>query len=111
MKTAVFVLLAAAAVVLFLAPAAEAQPAAAARADASTLTMQVIMRTGPFWHSDQLCRSVGPVRDSSVYKQSCPRLSLFASAAVRQQSESGGCLATVAVRPVGRMLLWQLPST
>jgi hypothetical protein len=47
MKTAVFVLLAA--VVLFLTPAAEAQPrppAAAAGADAATLTLQVMMRAG-----------------------------------------------------------------
>jgi hypothetical protein len=62
MKTAVFVLLAAAAVVLFLAPAAEAQ-------DATALTLQVIMRTttGLFGQSGQLCLSVGSVRDSSGY--------------------------------------------
>jgi hypothetical protein len=110
MKTAVFALLAAAAVVLFLAPAAEAQPRpaappAAAGGDMTTLTMQVIMRTGPFGQSDQLCLSVGPVRDSSGFSHSPSRLPLFASAAVRQQSESGGCPATVTVRPVGRMLL------
>jgi hypothetical protein len=72
MKTAVLMLLAAAAGVLFLAPAAEAQ----GLAEAATVTFQVSMRTGPFVRLDMLCLSVGPIRDSSDFSQT-PSLSLL----------------------------------